>query len=85
MEKRSYYMSKNGSGPHALPQQERARDGRGHGAEAPRIEHDFQAPRRRAARRGPGVPLAPDPGLDRRYRSKLRLEVSPHVRRRVVH
>ena len=65
MEKRSYYMSKSGSGPHALPQQERARDRSGHRAEPPRVQDDLEAPRRRACRR-PGVPLAPYSRLHRR-------------------
>ena len=43
MEKRSYYMSKSGSGPHALPQQERARDGRRNRTNTPRVEHDLEA------------------------------------------
>ena len=83
MEKRSYYMSKSGSGPHALPQQERARDGGGHRAEAPRVQDDLETSSRRACRR-PGVPLAPYPSFHRRYRSEFCLEVSPDVRRRII-
>ena len=76
-------MSKSGSGPHALPQQERARDRGGHGAEAPRVQDDLEAPRRRARGR-PGVPLAPYSSFDRRDGSKLRLQISPDVRRRII-
>ena len=84
MEKRSYYMSKNGSGPHALPQQERARDRRRDRTNTPRVQDHLEAPRRRARGR-PGVPLAPYSSFHRRDGSEFCLQVSPDVRRWIIH
>ena len=76
-------MSKSGSGPHALPQQERARDRGGDRTNTPRIEYNLKAPRRRT-RRSTGVPLAPYSSFNGGDGSKLRLQVSPDVRRWII-